>query len=162
MTDWDEIRTHFPALEGRVYLNTAGGGPICREAAERVHQYYDELCREGDTKWNACLDRVEHTRQKLAGLLGAALAHPDYTGRALEVARNRVIQGPLGDALECAPLLGTGEALALPDNVEARARMEILIWEAGAQALQLPMLGKWVWGSEETFDALVAVARKPS
>ena len=49
MTDWDEIRTHFPALQDRVYLNTAGGGPICREAAERVHQYYDELCREGDT-----------------------------------------------------------------------------------------------------------------
>ncbi len=32
MTDWDEIRTHFPALQDRVDLNTAGGGPMCREA----------------------------------------------------------------------------------------------------------------------------------
>ena len=70
MTDWDAIRAHFPALHGRVDLNTAGGGPMCREAVERVRQYYDEFYREGDTHWNAWLERVEQTRQKLAGFLG--------------------------------------------------------------------------------------------
>ena len=72
MTDWDEIRTHFPALQGRVDLNTAGGGPMCREAVERVRQYFDEFYREGDSNWNAWLERVEHTRQELAGFLGVS------------------------------------------------------------------------------------------
>lgn len=42
MTDWDEIRTHFPALQGRVDLNTTVGGPMCREAVEPVRKYFDE------------------------------------------------------------------------------------------------------------------------
>jgi serine/threonine-protein kinase len=103
-----------------------------------------------------CAANTGRTDARLAGLLAAAVAHPEYTAQAMEVARKRVVEGPLGDALECAPLLGSGGALALPENREARARMEILIWEAGAQALQLPKLGEWVWGSEETFDALIA------
>ena len=32
--DWSALRAHFPALKGRTYLNTAGGGPMCREATE--------------------------------------------------------------------------------------------------------------------------------
>ena len=34
--------------------------------------------------------------------------------------------------------------------------MEILVWEAGAAALQLPELGAWIFGDEGTFEALVA------
>ncbi|MBW2461778.1 MAG: serine/threonine protein kinase [Deltaproteobacteria bacterium] len=103
-----------------------------------------------------CAANAARTDARLAGLLAAAVAHPEYREKAIDVARKRVVEGPLDDALRCAPLLGTGAALALPENAEARARMEILIWEAGAQALQLPELGKWVWGSEETFNVLVA------
>jgi hypothetical protein len=44
-------------------------------------------------------------------------------------------------------------------NAEARARLEILIWEAGASALELPALGAWVWGSPATFEALIGTAR---
>src|SRR5262249_6423331 len=36
-----------------------------------------------------------------------------------------------------------------------RARLEILIWEAGASALEVPELGRWIWGSAETFEAMV-------
>ena len=105
MTDWDEIRTHFPALQDRVYLNTAGGGPICREAAERVHQYYDEFCREGDTTWNACLDRVEHTRQKLAGLLGVFSEEIAFLANASQ-----------GLNLVADLLAGDGRVVALSDD----------------------------------------------
>jgi serine/threonine-protein kinase len=103
-----------------------------------------------------CAANAARTDARLAGLLEAAVAHPEYEDQAIEIARRRVVEGPLGDALECAPLLGSGSALEDPKNAQARARMEILIWEAGAQALQLPKLGRWVWGSEDTFDALVA------
>src|SRR5262245_34299308 len=33
--------------------------------------------------------------------------------------------------------------------------MEILIWEAGASALELPALGRWLFGSNATFDELI-------
>jgi serine/threonine-protein kinase len=65
------------------------------------------------------------------------------------------VQGPLLDALGCAPLLGDGAQLALPLNAEARARLEILIWEAGARAVEVPELGKWLWGSADTFEAMI-------
>ncbi|OYT68449.1 MAG: hypothetical protein CFK52_14985, partial [Chloracidobacterium sp. CP2_5A] len=80
---------------------------------------------------------------------------PEHRERALLIARNRIAQGPLVDALECAPLLGDGEALRSPESFEAMARMEVLVWEAGACALQLPTLGKWIWSSLETFETLV-------
>jgi serine/threonine-protein kinase len=66
-----------------------------------------------------------------------------------------VIQGPLLDALACAPLAGSGAELAAPDYEQARARLEILIWDAGASAQAAPELGPWVWGSRATFEALV-------
>ena len=50
MTDWNALRAHFPALEDRVYLNTAGGGPMGREATQAAGAYYDEFYREGDTR----------------------------------------------------------------------------------------------------------------
>jgi serine/threonine-protein kinase len=75
--------------------------------------------------------------------------------RVRAVAGDRVVQGPLKDALLCAPLLGDGNELAQPANREARARMEILFWEAGASALELPHLGQWIFGSNATFDELV-------
>ncbi|MCB9632538.1 MAG: serine/threonine protein kinase, partial [Sandaracinus sp.] len=93
---------------------------------------------------------------RLAHVLSAAAKHEEHRVRARIIARNRIVQGPLHDALACAPLLGTGDTLRQPESFEALARMEILLWEAGACALQLPDLGKWVWGSHETFEAVVA------
>ena len=64
--------------------------------------------------------------------------------RAVAIARERVVEGPLVDALACAPLLGDGVELSLPENGEALARMEILIWEAGASALEVHDFGRWL------------------
>jgi len=93
---------------------------------------------------------------KLATLLGAALGHSEHGERARFVARNRIVQGPLEDALRCVPLLGEKDQIRLDANFEARARLEILLWEAGARALQMPELGKWIWAHAETFEAVIA------
>ncbi|HMI88118.1 MAG TPA: serine/threonine-protein kinase [Polyangiaceae bacterium] len=92
---------------------------------------------------------------KLAELLALGSACGRWPERVLSAARDRVVEGPLVDALECAPLLGNGARLALPENAEVRARLEILIWEAGASAREVPALGKWLWGSAETFDEMI-------
>jgi len=82
MTDWAALRAHFPALEDRVYLNTAGGGPMGREATQAARAYYDELYREGDTRWNACLERVEETRAQLACILNTSPRDLAFLGNA--------------------------------------------------------------------------------
>ena len=91
----------------------------------------------------------------LSRLLVSAALQPNLRERVTAVARDRVVQGPLVDALGCAPLLGDGSQLGLPENAQARARLEILIWEAGARALELPELGSWLWGSSDTFEAMI-------
>jgi serine/threonine-protein kinase len=92
---------------------------------------------------------------ELARILALAARQPDLKDRVAAVASGRVLEGPLADALACAPLIGDGDALAQPHNAEARARLEILIWEAGASALEVPGLGKWIFGAASTFENLV-------
>src|SRR6187402_837231 len=92
---------------------------------------------------------------QLATLLAIARQVPGFEERVAAVAADRVIEGPLLDALGCVPLLGTGAALRLPANTEARARLEILIWEAGASAREVPEFGRWLWASADTFEELV-------
>jgi len=102
-----------------------------------------------------CYSTTWRRDTELAALLGIAARQPGYEERVTAIARDRVIEGPLLDALACAPLLGTGNALRLPENTEARARLEILIWEAGASALEVPALGRWLWASPDTFEELI-------
>jgi len=102
-----------------------------------------------------CYSTTWRRDTELAKLLAIADKLPGYEERVTAIARDRVIEGPLVDALACAPLLGQGKDLALPENTEARARLEILIWEAGASALEMPALGRWLWASPETFEELI-------
>ncbi len=91
----------------------------------------------------------------IAPLLRLAAAHPHLAPRVPAAAADRVVSGPLRDALACAPLIGDGTVLAQPAHVEARARLEILIWEAGASALEVPVFGAWLFSSTANFDELV-------
>lgn len=87
------------------------------------------------------------------------LAHADgvdmHHALVPTLARGRLLEGPLVDALMCAPLAGDPAWLADPAHAQVRARLDILVWEAGASALQLPELGAWLWSSEVTFENLV-------
>jgi eukaryotic-like serine/threonine-protein kinase len=91
----------------------------------------------------------------ISPILSAAGSLPHLSGKVPGVAGDRVVSGPLRDALLCVPLLGDGSALVTPAATEARARLEILIWEAGASALEVPELGPWLFGSSATFDEMV-------
>lgn len=125
-----------------------------REAAD------DEIAKAFRQSWGEIVfiwlaANPDRDDAKLAGLLFAASELDAYKDQARLIARNRIVQGPLEDALRCAPLLGTGDILNDRKYAQARSRMEILIWEAGARALQLPDLGKWIWSDGRTFDAMV-------
>ncbi len=91
----------------------------------------------------------------MAAVLAAAATKPLLRERAVAVARARVVEGPLVDSITCVPLLGDGTALVASENTEAHARLEILVWEAGASALAVPSLGPWLWGSTSTFDVMI-------
>lgn len=91
----------------------------------------------------------------MSPLLKLAAAQPSLAPLVPGVAQARVVSGTLRDALLCAPLMGDGDALAAPAAAEARARLEILVWEAGASALEVPELGPWLFGSASTFDQMV-------
>lgn len=92
---------------------------------------------------------------RFAPLLSRAAA-AGMADRATPAARDRVVEGPMLDALACAPLLGDGSGLSLLDWTEARARLEILVWEAGSSAREVPFLGPWLWGSRSVFETMVA------
>ncbi len=110
---------------------------------------------EGEVLLAWCAASVWRADVRLAPLLAMAAARPSLRDSVALVARDRVVQGPLLDALACAPQLGTGSLLALPAGAEPRARLEILIWEAGASAVEVPSLGPWLWGSREAFDLMI-------
>src|SRR5579871_4909770 len=74
-------------------------------------------------------------------------------------ARSGIVRPSLIDALAFAPSLGEGDALSSQENVEVRARLDILLWEAGASAVEVPHLAPWLWGSEATFEAMI---RRPA
>lgn len=92
---------------------------------------------------------------RMAPILALALQQPEFAEEARLLARRRLIQGPLLDGLACLPLLGSAEVLSHHENSEARARLEILIWDAGASALTIPELGAYVWSSKAAFEELI-------
>jgi serine/threonine-protein kinase len=110
---------------------------------------------EGEVLFSWCSASAGRRDIRLAPLLALAASQPAFAARVASVARARVVEGPLLDAIACAPLLGDGRELASSPNAQARARLEILIWEAGASAVEVADLGRWVWGSASTFDAMV-------
>ena len=109
----------------------------------------------GEVLFSWCAASTWRRDARIAKLLTIAAANTAFRERVVTVARERVVEGPLLDALACAPLLGDGLQLALPENTQARARLEILVWEAGASALEAPELGRWLWGSPDTFEAMI-------
>ncbi|HEY8429389.1 MAG TPA: hypothetical protein VIL20_13480, partial [Sandaracinaceae bacterium] len=104
-----------------------------------------------------CAAGAARSDARMAELLKTAAEKDASRDFAIAAARDRIVEGPLLDALACVPLLGTGDVLALPENAEASARIEILIWEAGASAIAAPDLGRWIWASPKTFEAVIGL-----
>ncbi|MFO0608656.1 MAG: serine/threonine-protein kinase [Polyangiales bacterium] len=115
---------------------------------------------EGEAVFAWCVASVSRTDVRIAPILQAAAASVSYRERLASVARARVVEGPLLDALACVPLTGPGSLLLRPEHAQVRARLDILLWEAGASGLQLPELGAWLWASDATFEAVVGQAAR--
>lgn len=124
--------------------------PVVREAFEAQPDRLAALLSEGggDAVLAWCAENAWAPGVRMAPILAAARRRDPE--RAAELAKARVVEGPLADALSCAPLLEGHLA-----DAEVRARLGILLWEAGASALETPALGPWIWGSQATFDAVV-------
>jgi serine/threonine-protein kinase len=163
----DSVRSRWRAGGGRIDGELEGG---IRDAADRLGTVLPALTQDdgevtvlgklfaedaGEVLFSWCSASTWRRDARIAKLLTSAAAQPAFQERVVAVARERVVEGPLLDALACAPLLGDGLQLALPENIQARARLEILIWEAGASALEAPELGRWLWGSPDTFEAMI-------
>jgi selenocysteine lyase/cysteine desulfurase len=70
-TDWNAVRAKFPVCNRVIYLNAAGGAPMCAEASVEGKRYFDEMLLYGDTCWDEWLQRVDRVRNKLADFIGA-------------------------------------------------------------------------------------------
>ena len=68
---WEEVRKDFPALDKRVYLNTAAAGLIPPTVRPAVDNFYRELEEGGDVHWDDWLARREQVRARVATLIGA-------------------------------------------------------------------------------------------
>jgi selenocysteine lyase/cysteine desulfurase len=68
--DWQKIRSEFPALENRAYLNTATFGQLPRRATEAVARHFahrDELACTDFLAWYEDADRLRASIGKLIG-----------------------------------------------------------------------------------------------
>jgi selenocysteine lyase/cysteine desulfurase len=71
MSNWDDARRDFPALEKCAYLDTAAAAPTPRVVREAVDGYYRMLEEGGRLHWDAMIARREEVRAKVAELIGA-------------------------------------------------------------------------------------------
>jgi selenocysteine lyase/cysteine desulfurase len=71
MLDWEKVRRDFPVTERMVYLNSAGAGPVSRQAVEAATGYYREMMEAGDALWDEWLQRREIVRRRIAEFINA-------------------------------------------------------------------------------------------
>jgi L-cysteine/cystine lyase len=95
MTDPDQLRTHFPVLATRAYLNAGTEGPIPRAAADAVQQRLTEdlsAGRGGGTYFTTVVELAAEARAGYALALGAAPSDVALTS-STTFGVNTVLQG---------------------------------------------------------------------
>jgi cysteine desulfurase/selenocysteine lyase len=86
MIDWRIIRSEFPALANRAYLNTATFGQLPRRATEAVAKHWqhrDELACTDFLNWYDDADRLRGSIAKLIGATPADIAFVTNAASAL-------------------------------------------------------------------------------
>ena len=69
--DWQTIRSEFPALENRAYLNTATFGQLPRRATEAVAKHWQHRDEFACTDFLSWYDDADRLRASIAKLIGA-------------------------------------------------------------------------------------------
>ena len=69
--DWAKIRSRFPILENKTYLNSCSYGALATDVKEALNRYICDREERG-TDWNYWVERNECVRNAVAAFLGAA------------------------------------------------------------------------------------------
>jgi selenocysteine lyase/cysteine desulfurase len=68
--DWDTIRSRFPVLENKTYLNSCAYGALATDVMASLQKYMSDRLEKG-TDWEYWVARNESVRTAIAALLGA-------------------------------------------------------------------------------------------
>lgn len=68
--DWESIRSRFPVLEKKTYLNSCAYGALATDVTDALQRYIHDRQEKG-TDWNYWVERNDSVRNAVAGLLGA-------------------------------------------------------------------------------------------
>ncbi len=80
--DWQRIRSEFPALENRAYLNTATFGQLPRRATDAVAKHWQHRDEFACTDFLSWYDDADRLRASIAKLVGAAADDIAFVGSA--------------------------------------------------------------------------------
>ena len=80
--DWQKIRSEFPALENRAYLNTATFGQLPRRATEAVARHWQHRDEFACTDFLSWYDDADRLRASIAKLIGATADDIAFVGNA--------------------------------------------------------------------------------
>ena len=135
-TLWDDVRSDFPGLEGKVYLNAAATSLTPRPVREAVAAFYRELEEGGDDRWDAWMRQREAVRRKVARFVGAEpeeIAFVPNTSTGMNLIADLLEQdGPvLSDELEfpavTLPWIHRGVLVRFVPAVEGALRLESFV-----------------------------------
>ena len=136
MIDWQQIRLDFPVTERVAYLNSAGAGPLSRQASEAAAKFYREMLEGGDSLWDEWLARREEVRKRVAAFINAgpdeiALTTNTSSGMNLIVdalaSRGEVISSDLEFPVSTIPWIHRGVRVQLVKASDAEVRVRDLI-----------------------------------
>jgi selenocysteine lyase/cysteine desulfurase len=68
--DWAAIRSRFPVLEKKTYLNSCAYGALATDVIAALQKYINDRLEKG-TDWNYWVARNESVRTAVADFLGA-------------------------------------------------------------------------------------------
>ena len=68
--DWQQIRSRFPVLENKTYLNSCSYGALAIDVKDAFKRYLRDREEQG-TDWNYWVERNESVRSAIATFLGA-------------------------------------------------------------------------------------------
>jgi cysteine desulfurase/selenocysteine lyase len=133
MTNWTELRKHFPVTERLAYLNSAAAGPVSRASQAAAAGYYEKMMQDGDVHWNRWLADREAIRQKVARSINAEpeeIAFTINTSSGMNVIvdaledRGEVISSDLEFPVTTLPWMHRRIPVHLLPSVEGELRIE--------------------------------------
>jgi selenocysteine lyase/cysteine desulfurase len=105
--DWQKIRSEFPALENRAYLNTATFGQLPRRATEAVAKHWQHRDELACTDFLSWYDDADRLRASIAKLIGATAEDIAFVSNAA---------GALGMVLAALDLKPSDNVVTLQDE----------------------------------------------